>query len=279
MDSSDIAGPGDKRIDLSHIASEPRAPNAHYIFPFNQRLDKYAVLISGDEDRYTGRDRILLATRLASGPASRTDGRIPSVPSTKPRGREKQSAGLTAVQLMDAPPSWHRSARTLEYHVKYAHGFMFVFNMSSWETLELAREMLEAVMHTAVALGLVCSGGGPGSSPVVLVGNVDENLCRREDDSRAQNEATTASVRAEAAVLAERWGCKFFEADTGSDATLSEGADEVVLMMMQGLEEDNRTQRSGIGYEFSEVKAPQRLLVRRTISRILPGALLKVLAK
>lgn len=266
-----------KRIDLGHIASGPRAPNAHYIFPFNHGPDKYVVLISGDEDPYTGRDRILLATRLASGPASRTDGRFPSVPSTKRRGRAKQSAGMTGVQLMDAPPSWHRSARTLEYHVKYAHGFMFVFNMSSWETFELAREMLEAVMHTAVALGL--AGGGPGSLPVVLVGNVDKNLCRREDDLRAQDAATTASVRAEAVMLAERWGCKFFEADTGSDVALSEGADEVVLMVMQGLEEANHNRRSGIGYEFSEVKAPQRLLVRRTMSRILPGALLKVFAE
>lgn len=279
MDSPDIAGPGEKRIDLDHIASGPRPPNAHYIFPFNQGLDKCAVLISGDEDPYTGRDRILLATRLASGPASRTDGRFPSVPPKKWRVREKQSAGVAGVQLMDAPPSWHRSARTLEYHVKYAHGFIFVFNMSSWETLELAREMLEAVMHTAVALGLVCSGDGPGSLPVILVGNVDENLCRREDDPRAQNEATTAPVRAEAAMLAERWGCKFFEPDTDSDVALSEGADEVVLMVMQGLEEANRTRRSGIGYEFSEVKAPQRLLVRRTMSRILPGALLKVFAE
>lgn len=236
-------------------------------------------MISGDEDPYTGRDRILFATRLASGPASRTGGRVASVRSTKRRVRAKQSAGVVDVQLIDAPPSWHRSARMLEYHVKYAQGFMFIFNMSSWETLELAREMLEAVMHTEVALGLVCSGGGPGSSPIVLLGNVDENLCRREDDSRAQNEATTASVRAEAAMLAERWGCKFFEADTGSDVALSEGADEVVLMVMQGLEEANRTRRSGIGYGFSEVKAPQRLLVRRTMSRILPGALLKVFAE
>lgn len=50
-----------------------------------------------------------------------------------------QSGSSTDIELMDVPPSWHRSAPMLEYHVKYAHGFVFVFNMSSRETLELVK--------------------------------------------------------------------------------------------------------------------------------------------
>lgn len=267
--------PRDNRTDLSCIAT---GPNAQYIFPQNQGLDKCAVLISGDEDSYTGRDKILFATRLASGPASHTDGRLSSVPSGERSVRTSQSSGST-FELMDAPPSWHRSSSVLEYHVKYGQGFVFVFNMSSPKTLDLVREMLEAVIRTRTALGLVCDGGRPGSLPVVLVGNVDGNLRRREDGPRSQNQATTASVRAEAAILAERWGHEFFEVDTGSAAALSEGANEVVLAILQRIEEAKRTRRSGVGYGFSEVKAPQRLLVRRTVGRMLPGVLLKLFAK
>lgn len=173
----------------------------------------------------------------------------------------------------------------LEYHVKYAHGFVFVFNMSSRETLELVEEMFDAVVHASAALGLVGDGNEPSSIPVFLIGNVDEDLRRREDDakeepakSRAQNRVPEASVRSEAAMLAESWGCEFFEVDTGSGAAFSDGTNNAFFAIRQKTEEAKRPRRSGVVYDFSETKAPQRLLVRRTIGRILPGALLKLFA-
>lgn len=81
----------------------------------------------------------------------------------------------------------------LKYHVKYAQGFVFVFSMSSQETLDLAREMCDAVMHTASALGLIGDENGSGSTPVVLVGNVDHNLRLREDV--AKEEPTNSRAR------------------------------------------------------------------------------------
>lgn len=169
----------------------------------------------------------------------------------------------------------------LEYHVKYAHGFVFVFNMSSRETLELVEEMLEAVMHAAAALGLVGDGDDPGSLPIALVGNVDRNLRRREDDARAQDQdqATTTSVRAEAALLAERWGYQLLEVDTGSGDPLNDSAREAFLTILRRIEEARRPREPGVVYGFSEMRAPQRLLFRRTVGRVLPGALLKLFAK
>lgn len=174
----------------------------------------------------------------------------------------------------------------LEYHVKYAHGFLFVFNMSSRDTLELVKEMFEAVEHAAAALGLVGDGNEPSSIPVILIGNVDEDLRRREDDakegpanSRAQDRVPAATVRAEAAMLAESWGCELFEVDTGSAAAFSDGANEAFSAILRKIEEAKRPRRSGIAHGFSGMKAPQRLLVRRTVGRILPDALLKLFAK
>lgn len=261
-------------------------PNAHYIFPSNQGLNKYDVLISGDETPYTGRDRILSAGCLASDPANRLDGKAASASSTERSVRTSQWSSLKGIELMDAPPSWYRSAPMLEYHVKYAHGFVLVFNMSSPETLELVKEMIDAVVYTAAALGLCSDGKGPGSIPVVLVGNVDEDLRRREDDAKpgsaspsAQDQAAAASVRAEAAMFAERWGCEFFEVNTGSGAALGDGVEEAFYAILRKIEETKRPRGSGIVYDFNEMKAPQRLLVRRTMSRIMPGALLKLFAK
>ncbi|KAG6363115.1 hypothetical protein INS49_008210 [Diaporthe citri] len=241
---------------------------------------------AGDEDSSTARDRILRATRLVSSPSIRTDGNTSSVPSAERSVRTRQSTSLTGIELMDAPPSWHRSAPMLEYHVKYAHGFVFVFNMSSRETLELVKEMFDAVEHAAAALGLVGDGNGRGSTPVILIGNVDEHLRRREDDvkegpadSKAQDRVPAASVRAEAAMLAESWGCELFEVDTGSGAAFSDGANEAFFAILRKIEEAKRPRRSGIAYGFSEKKAPERLLVRRTVGRILPGPLLKLFAK
>lgn len=281
-----ISDPADMKIDPGYIATGSQPPNAHYIYPSNQRLDKCAVLISGDNDPYTGRDRILLATQLASGPAGRIDGNTSSVPSAELSVRTKQSPSLTVIELMDAPPSWHRSAPILEYHVKYAHGFVFVFNMSSRETLELVKEMVDAVEHAATALGIVGDFNQPSSIPVILIGNVDEDLRRREDDakeepanSRAQDGVLAASVRAEAAMLAESWGCELFEVDTGSGAAFSDGVNEAFSAILQKIEEARRPRRSGVVHDFGETKAPQRLLVRRTVGRILPGALLRLFAK
>lgn len=173
----------------------------------------------------------------------------------------------------------------LEYHVKYAHGFVFVFNMSSQETLELVSEMCHAVMHTAQALGLIV-GNRSGPIPVVLVGNVSKNLRRREDDtkeeadsSKDRDRAATESVRAEAEKLAKRWGCELFDVDAGSGAGLSGGANEALFALLRKIEETRRTQGSGVVYGFSEMKPPQRLLIRRTVGRILPGALLKLFVK
>lgn len=271
----------DKGIDPEYIATRLQPPNAHYIFPSNQGLWECAVLISGDEEAYTGRDRVLLAARRAPGPAGRTHGKVSSVPSTERNVRTMQSRSRKDIELMDPPPSWHRSAPMLEYHVKYAHGFVFVFNMSSLETLQLVKEMFEAVINAAAALGLVGDGGGRGSLPIVLVGNVDENLRRREDDPRAQdqNQATAASVGAEAAMLAERWGCQLFEVDTGSGDALSESASEAFLAVLRRIEEARRPREPGVVYGFSGMRAPQRLLFRRTVGRVLPGALLKLFAK
>lgn len=174
----------------------------------------------------------------------------------------------------------------LEYHVKYAHGFVFVFNMSSRETLELVKEMFEAVEHAAAALGLVGDGNEPSSIPVILIGNVDQDLRRREDDAkagpanpRAQHRVPPATVRAEATTLAESWGCELFEVDTGSGAAFSDGGNQAFSVILRKVQEAKRPRRSGVAYGFSEMKAPQRLLVRRTVGRILPGALLKLFAK
>lgn len=271
-------------INLWNTAAGSNPPNAHYIFPSNQGVNKCAVLFSGDEEQYTGRERILRATRLTLATASRADGKVSSVPSTESEGRKKQLPGIPSIELMDAPPSWHKSAPMLEYHVKYANGFVFPFNMSSRDTLKLVEEMFDAVMHAAMALGLVGSGHGPVSVPVVLVGNVDENLRRREDDPqdpaspRAQDQANAVIIRKEAAMLAGRWGCELFEVDTSIDDTLS-SADEAFSALLRKIEEAKRLRGSGLVPGFSEVKAPQRLLVRRTVARILPGALLKLFAK
>ncbi|KAL1878679.1 hypothetical protein Daus18300_001954 [Diaporthe australafricana] len=259
-------------------------PNAHYIFPANQGANNCAVLFSGDEDQYTGRDRILSATRLTSATASRSDGKASSVPSAKSDVRTRQLSSTPGIELMDAPPSRHKSAPMLEYHVKYANGFVFVFNMSSRDALELVEEMLDAVMQAATVLGLVGRGHGPVSVPVVLVGNAGENQHRREDDPkdtaspRAQDQDNAVCIRREAAMLAERWRCELFEVDT-SKGDISSSADEAFSALLRRIEEAKRLRGSGFVYGFSEVKVPQRLLVRRTVGRILPGALLKLFAK
>lgn len=136
-------------------------------------------------------------------------------------------------------------------------------------------------MHAAAALGLVGGGDGTGSLPTALVGNVDRNLRRREDDARAQDrdQATAASVRVEAAILAGRWGSQIFEVDTGSGDALSDSASEAFLTILRSIEEARRPREPGVVYGFSEMRAPQRLLFRRTVGRVLPGALLKFFAK
>lgn len=277
---------GSNNLTGRSVETGPQPPNAYYIFPSNQRLDKYAIVISGDEDQYTGRDRILSATGSVSVPTKRTDGKASSVFLAELVPRTRQPPSLAGFELIDAPPSWHRSAPMLEYHVKYAQGFVFVFNMTSQETLDLAREMCDAVMHTASALGLIGDGKGPGSIPVILVGNVDKDLRRRQDiakeglaNSRARDRTTTASIRAEAVRLAERWGCELFLVDTGNVAGLSGGGNEAFSALTRKIEENRRNHGSGVVYGFSETKPPQRLLIRRTVGRILPGALLKLFAK
>ncbi|KAJ0121446.1 ras gtpase [Diaporthe amygdali] len=270
--------------NLKQPGSQP--PNAHYIFPSSQGLDRCAILVSGDEDRYTGRNRIVAATRLTLTPASRTNGKASSVPSAESGIRTSQPPGTTDIELMDAPPSWHRSASMLEYHVKYAHGFFLVFNMSSLGTLELVKEMLDAMMHAAAARGLVGGENGPVSVPVVLIGNIDENLRRPEDDRkegsaspRAEDRSTSMSVRAEAEMLADRWGCELLEVDTSSGNILGDGADQAFSALLQRIAGARRPRGSGVAYGFGEMKPPQRLLVRRTMSRILPEALLRLFAK
>lgn len=243
-------------------------------------------MISGDEDEFTGRDRILSATGSVLSPTKRTDSKAFSVSSAEPVPRTRQTPSLADFELIDAPPSWHRSAPMLEYHVKYAQGFVFVFSMSSQETLDLAREMCDAVMHTASALGLIGDGNGLGSIPMILVGNIDKDLRRRRDtakeepaNSRARDRATTASIRVEAAKLAARWGCELFEVDTSSVAGISRGGNKAFFTLIRKIEETRRNQGSGVVYGFSETKPPQRLLIRRTVGRILPGALLKLFSK
>lgn len=167
------------------------------------------------------------------------------------------------VSLQGVGPSWPQS-RMMEYHIKYAHAFVFLFDVCSREAFEGVKEMHDALLHSARALGATTETGVPLS---VLVGNIENDI----DVAKRKHSRHREVPPDDARVLADKWSCEYMEIDTSDgDAAF----DLLVHISVQTIKKSLRDHEPGV-LAIHHPVPPRKLRLRRYLDSLGLGAFVK----
>ena len=148
----------------------------------------------------------------------------------------------------------------MEYHIKYANAFAFLFDVSSRESFESAKEIHDVWIRTSQALG---------ETPFsVLIGNIE---CELNPEGKANTREREVQCE-EARLLADTWKCEYLEVDASAPEARIAAVTRISTQMIKNSSKASLS--PGVSFPYNP-KPPQRLRLRRYLDRIGLGALLK----
>ena len=152
----------------------------------------------------------------------------------------------------------------MDYHIKYAHGFVFLFDVSCRESFENAKEMHEFFVRTAQALG-----EDPFS---ILVGNTecDVGIERRKSPRRREVQ------HKEARLSADSWSLEYLEVDVSSTGANIAALDYISTQAIKNSSKAGISTGTSIAYN---PEPPRKLRLRRYLDQVGLGILLKSYSK
>ncbi|ORY62092.1 uncharacterized protein BCR38DRAFT_410541 [Pseudomassariella vexata] len=215
---------------------------------------EYSVVLCGDEDEPTGRDKIL--QKFAPG-KNATDSTEACRQTVDVNGTE------TLIELV-AFDSCATDEAMLRYLIEYADAFVFVFSRFSPHTLETVQRYRDVVQHALQAKGIsrdsdeVC---------FALIGNADTELPVVAGTSSSREELKE-NLRMKGKLMAQSWGCPYLEVNTAEEET--HGVEEAIICIGQAIKSSEKPDL-GRGLSTRKSKPPQRFLMRRMLSRFMSG--------
>ena len=152
----------------------------------------------------------------------------------------------------------------MEYHIRYAQAFVFLFDVCSQETFKGAQTMHDALIHSAQVLGVTTEAAAP---LLILVGNVENDVHLAKRDHSHHREVRQDEAR----MLADCWNCEYLEVDT-SDAVAA--VDALVHISAQTIKSSLKDHEPGI-LAISNREPPRKLRLRRYLDSLGLGAFIK----